>query len=136
MDGNRITTRYTKKYFSHPESAYKIQRRIIDKLKIGSFIFPNTMHGILADCAGEGDTVYEHTDPQWYPPRETLHCNLMLQKSINGGIPIIEGEEIDLNEKDLLCYYVSRVKHSSSEVVGKRLRLLYTFGFCINYKKI
>ena len=136
MEGNRVTTRYTKTFFEHSNSTYNIQRRIIDKLKIGSFIFPNVMHGILADCAYENDTVYEHIDPKWYPPRETLHCNLMLQKPIGGGIPIIEGKDIHLNEKDLLCYYVSKVRHSSSKVIGNKPRFLYTFGFCINYKKI
>ena len=133
MGGNRITTRYTHKFFSHTESAYNIQRRIIDKLNINSFIFPRTMHGIVVDCAKEDDIVTEHKDPQWWPPRETLHCNLILQKPFGGGIPLIENETIELDEKDLLCYYVSKVNHASTKVVGDKLRIIYSFGFCINY---
>ena len=110
MDGNRVTTRYSKD-FSFPEVAYSIQKRIINRLKFKDFKLPKYHHGIVASYAGENDTVFEHTDPQWYPPLDTLHCNLMLQKPIEGGKPIIEKEEINLIERDLLCYYVSEVNH-------------------------
>ena len=135
MKGNRITTRYSKD-FSFPEVAYSIQKRIINQLKFKDFKLPKYHHGIVASYAGENDTVFEHTDPQWYPPLETLHCNLMLQKSIKGGEPIINKKCIDLNERDLWCYYVSKVKHGSAKVIGNKPRLMYVFGFCIDYKEL
>ena len=135
MKGNRITTRYSKD-FSFPDTAYKIQKRIIDQLKFNDFKLPKYHHGIVASYAGENDTVFEHTDPQWYPPYETLHCNLMLQKPLEGGKPMINKKNIDLDERDLWCYYVSKVKHGSSKVIGSRPRLMYVFGFCIDYKDL
>ena len=129
---NRVTTRYSKD-FSFPEVAYKIQRRIIDQLKFKDFKLPKYHHGIVASYAGENDAIHKHRDPQWYPPYETLHCNLMLQKPIEGGKPIINKTDIDLNERDLWCYYVSKVPHGSSKVIGTRPRLMYVFGFCVEY---
>ena len=133
MKGNRITTRYSQG-FSFPDFAYKIQKRIIDQLKFKDFKLPKYHHGIVASYASENDTVFKHLDPQWHPPYETLHCNLMLQKPLKGGKPIIDKETIDLDERDLWCYYVSKVEHGSSKVIGKKPRLMYVFGFCINYE--
>ena len=135
MKGNRVTTRYSKD-FSFPETAYKIQQRIISKLKFKDFKLPKYHHGIVASYAGENDTVFEHLDPQWYPPYETLHCNLMLQKPLEGGKPTINKKSISINEKDLWCYYVSKVSHGSSKIMGNRPRLIYVFGFCVEYKPI
>jgi len=135
MNGNRITTRFSKD-FSFSDTAYKIQKRIISKLKFKDFKLPKYHHGIVASYAGENDTVFEHLDPQWYPPYETLHCNLMLQKPLEGGKPTINKKSININEKDLWCYYVSKVSHGSSKIMGNRPRLIYVFGFCIEYKPI
>jgi len=134
MNGNRITTRYSKD-FSFPDTAYKIQKRIITKLKFKEFKLPKYHHGMVASYAGENDTVFEHLDPQWYPPYETLHCNLMLQKPLKGGKPIINKKNINVNERDLWCYYVSKVPHASSKVRGNKARLMYVFGFCIDPKE-
>ena len=130
MKGNRITTRYSKD-FSFPPVAYNIQERIIDQLKLKNFKLPKYHHGIVASYAGENDTVYEHRDPQWYPPYETLHCNLMVQKPVAGGHPIINKEKIEVEERDLWCYYVSKVPHGSSKISGKKPRFMYVFGFCV-----
>ena len=129
---NRVTTRYSTD-FSFPASAYKIQKRIIDKLKFKKFKLPKYQDGIVASYAGKNDAIYEHRDPQWHPPYETLHCNLMLQKPIEGGKPIINKEAIDLDERDLWCYYVSKVDHGSSQISGDKPRLMYVFGFCVEY---
>ena len=80
--------------FLRSKIVYKIQKRIIDQLEFKDFKLPKYHHGIVASYAGENDTVFEHTDPQWYPPYETLHCNLMLQKSLQGGNPIINKKNI------------------------------------------
>ena len=135
MEGNRITTRYSED-FSFPDITYKIQKRIISKLKLKDFKLPKYHHGIVASYAGDNDTVYEHLDPQWYPPHETLHCNLMLQKPFEGGKPFIDKTNIDLDERDLWCYYVSKTPHGSSRIKGSRPRLMYVFGFSIDFKEL
>lgn len=134
MRGNRITTRYSNN-FSFPDIVFEIQKRIISKLKFNDYKLPKFHHGIVASYAGENDTVFEHLDPQWHPPYETLHCNLMLQKPYEGGKPIINKVNIDLDERDLWCYYVSKTPHGSSEIIGNRPRLMYVFGFCIDFKE-
>jgi len=140
MGGNRITTRYSTE-FSFPETAYIIRKRIkkylINELKlIDDFKIPKFQDGIVASYAGENDTVYEHKDPQWYPSYETLHCNLMLQKSLKGGEPVINKKRIELRERDLWCYYVSKIKHGAAKVIGNKPRLMFVFGFCVKYKNL
>jgi hypothetical protein len=60
----------------------------------------------------------------------------MLQKPLEGGKPTINKKSISINEKDLWCYYVSKVSHGSSKIMGNRPRLIYVFGFCVEYKPI
>ena len=131
MKGNRITTRYSKD-FSFSPLVYKLQKRIIEKLKFKNFKLPPYQDGIVASYAGENDTVYEHQDPQWHPPYETLHCNLLVQKPVAGGHPIINKKKIEVEERDLWCYYVSKVPHGSSKISDKKPRLMYVFGFCVD----
>tara|TARA_R110000744_G_scaffold354381_2_gene460777 strand:- start:339 stop:863 length:525 start_codon:yes stop_codon:yes gene_type:complete len=135
MNGNRITTRYSKKFSFH-DTAYVVQKRIIDKFKFKDFKLPEYNDGIVASYAGDKDTVYEHFDPQWYPPKETLHCNLMLQKPLEGGKPFINRVNINLDERDLWCYYVSKTAHGCSQTKGSKPRLMYVFGFCIDYEDL
>ena len=135
MKGNRLTTRYSKD-FSFPPLAYKLKKRIIDELKLKNFKLPEYHDGMVASYAGENDTVCNHRDWQWHPPYETFHCNLMVQKPLAGGHPIINNEKIDVEERDLWCCYVSKVTHGSSKIIGKRPRLIYVFGFCMEYKPI
>ena len=139
MEGNRITTRYSSD-FSFPQTAYNIRKRIkeylVNKFKFSDFKMPKFHDGIVASYAGEKDFVYEHKDPQWYPNYETLHCNLMLQKSLEGGEPIINKKSIKLNERDIWCYYVSKVKHGAAKVLGSKPRLMFVFGFCVKYQDL
>ena len=139
MGGNRITTRFSTN-FSYPDIAYKIKKRVtkylIDIFKFNDFKEPKFHHGMVASYASHNDVCIEHLDPQYHDFYETLHCNLMLQKPLKGGEPIIEDEYVNLNERDLWCYYVSKVRHGAAKVTGNIPRLMFVFGFCVKYKAL
>lgn len=85
----------------------------------------------------DGAFVHEHTDPapEGY---EHVRCNLMIKKPKVGGLPIIDGEELDVDEGDLWLCLASLEKHSSTPISGGE-RIIFSFGALIeraNVEKI
>ena len=132
MKGKRLTTRYSDN-FIFPSLCYKIQDRIITTLKLENSHLANFKDGMVASYAEPGDTCYIHKDPIWKENTITLHSNIKLSNN-KGGEPIIEGEKIRLNKKDMWTYPVSNVNHGSDMVLGKAPRIMWVFGFSINQK--
>jgi hypothetical protein len=131
MNGYRSTTRYSEpSSFDFPKLAYEIQKKIISTFKFKDYTLPPYKDGMVASHALPKDTCYEHTDPIWIENKVTLHCNVALS-NFKGGEPFIDGESIDFNKGDLLCYPVSLIPHGSKEVLGKNSRNIWIFGFCL-----
>ncbi len=82
----------------------------------------------------DGAFVHPHTDPA---PDGFVHtrCNLMLKKPKQGGNPIIDGEEIDVEEGDLWLCLASMEFHSSTPIKGGG-RLIFSFGGLVPVKQI
>lgn len=131
MGGNRKTTRYLNGDIKFPDVALKIRNRIKQHLKLEDIVRPPFIEGMVASYAEPGDTCYEHIDPEWHEEHHTLHCNVIVQKPKSGGNVIIEGQEYDMPQGDIICYYVSDLKHSVTEVIGEVPRLMWIFGFCV-----
>ena len=143
LRGTRLTTRYSDEYettFSFPEIAYKVRQKIINYLgsKIEHFSYkqPIYKHGIVNGIGFNGDVVYSHKDPVWYPGTYTLHCNIISQKSLEGGVTWIEGVKYETEVNDLLVYKVSNLLHQVDEIKGNIPRILWVFGFSINERLI
>jgi len=132
MGGIRLTTRYSND-FIFPKKSYEIKEKIIDKLNITGFSFPNYKDGMVASYAAPGDTCKQHKDPIWKENTVTLHCNIKLSES-TGGNPIIEDEKINLKKEDMWIYPVSNVSHGSDLVTGTTPRTMWIFGFCITHE--
>lgn len=126
----RRTTRFTTdRDINFPKEAYDIQKRIIDTLKIENFKYPPFCHGMIASYAHVNNICYAHFDPVWYEGMETIHCNVVIQKS--GGAEImIDGITYLPEEGDLMCYNVCKSLHSVTEVLDNP-RMLWIFGYCM-----
>jgi len=74
----------------------------------------------------DGAFVHPHTDPS---PDGFVHtrCNVMLKKPKEGGNPVIDGEEIYIEEGDLWLCLASLELHSSTPIKGGE-RLIFSFG--------
>lgn len=131
MGGNRKTTRYINKDIDFPKVALEIRERLKNYLNLKDIIKPPFTKGMVASYAEPGDTCYEHTDPVWCEGYYTMHCNVIVQKPEGGGNVVIEDQEFDMPEGDIICYYVSGLKHSVTEVLGGKNRLMWIFGFCV-----
>ena len=136
VERTRLTTRYHKNCSDiiFPNAAIEIQNKLQDILKSNgkSFIVcPNYCHGIVNGIGFEGGDIYEHIDPIYKQNTFTLHCNIISQKSIEGGTTYIDGKKYETNETDLLMYPVSQIRHFVDKIVGNIPRILWVFGFCI-----
>lgn len=122
---------------NYPKSAYNIQNKIIERLNLHDCKNPPSfVDGIVNGIGFEGGSICNHIDPVYYPDTHTLHCNVITQKSESGGVTIIENVSYDIDEGDLLCYVVSKHNHEVTKTIGKKLRILWVFGFCIDDVKL
>lgn len=82
----------------------------------------------------DGAFVHPHTDPA---PDGFVHtrCNLMLKKPKEGGNPVLDGEELDIEERDLWLCLASMELHSSTPIKGGE-RLIFSFGGLVPIKQI
>jgi hypothetical protein len=82
----------------------------------------------------DGAFVHPHTDPA---PDGFVHtrCNVMLQKPKEGGNPVLDGEELDIEEGDLWLCFASMELHSSTPIKGGE-RLIFSFGGLVPVKQI
>ena len=78
----------------------------------------------------EGAFVHEHIDPA-PESYEHVRCNLMIKKPAFGGMPVIDGEELVVNEGDLWLCLASLEKHSSTQISGGE-RIIFSFGALID----
>lgn len=131
MKGVRKTTRYLNDDIKFPQIALEIRERLKNYLALEDIIRPPFTNGMVASYAEPGDTCYEHTDPVWCEGHHTMHCNVIVQKPECGGNVVIEGKEFDMPEGDIICYYVSELKHSVTKVTGNNNRLMWIFAFCV-----
>jgi hypothetical protein len=78
----------------------------------------------------EGAFVHEHSDPapEGY---EHVRCNLMIKKPLVGGMPIIDGAELAIEEGDLWLCLASLEKHASTPISGGE-RVTFSFGALVN----
>lgn len=140
MKGNRVTTRFsTNMDFKYPSIIKDLRNKIVDLLDLdkeeNDKIYPPFKEGAVASCAFTGDTCYEHIDPIWYNGFHTMHCNIITQAPENGGNLVLNGVLEQMNERELICYLVSKLPHATTLIEGSKERLMWVFGFCIQDDK-
>lgn len=82
----------------------------------------------------EGASVHKHRDPA---PDGYVHtrCNWMIKKPKTGGNPVLDDEEIEVEEGDLWLCLASLEDHSSTPIYGGE-RLIYSFGALVSMEQI
>lgn len=144
MNPNLLDTRKTTRSINantkkiiYPKNAYNIQKNIINYFNLNNFKYPPVFkNGIVCGVGTSGDSVYLHQDPVHYKNTYTLHANFIIQKPENGGSIIINKNKYNLEEKDMLLFVSSHLKHEVETVVGNKERVLWCFGFCVDKETI
>jgi hypothetical protein len=81
-------------------------------------------------CNTEGGFVHRHVDPS-PPGKHHIRMNIMLSKPLSGGEPVIDGRKIQIEERDLWCFYPSFMPHESLPVRGSRKRFVISIGILV-----
>lgn len=149
MDGNNPRSRFTTRMenfqvanesgfsINYPKVCYNVQDRIKNFFNLHDCQNPRSFYdGIVNGIGFSPGLIEEHIDPVYVPGTNTLHCNIITQNCISGGITIIEGESFPLEEGDLLMYVVSKHTHRVTNIQGPRERILWVFGFCVDDEKL
>jgi hypothetical protein len=134
----RLTTRFSNNhYINYPKTSYDIQNRIVNLLGLELCKKPPSFFdGIVNGIGFEGGSICSHVDPIYFEGTQTLHCNVVSQKSNTGGVTVIENVAYEIDEGDLLCYVVSKLKHEVTPTAGDKNRILWVFGFCVTDEKL
>jgi hypothetical protein len=123
-DGRRFATQEEAPYWKEAFAEFRLNPTSVEPM------FKNLTGNHFQD----GAFVHPHTDPA---PDGFVHtrCNLMLKKPKQGGNPVIDGEEIDVEEGDLWLCLASMEFHSSTPIKGGE-RLIFSFGGFVPVKQI
>lgn len=92
--------------------------------KFGIFIGVNTETGF----------VHEHTDPA-KDGYVHFRLNFLVSKPYAGGVPVVNGNEIEVEEFESWINCASKWPHKSTPVVGKKPRIVLSLGALITEKQ-
>lgn len=122
---------------NYPRVCYNIQERIKNFFHLENYESPPSFYdGIVNGIGFSPGVIEDHIDPVYIDGTHTLHCNIISQNSVSGGVTTIEGNEYPVENGDLLMYIVSKHNHYVSEIEGDIPRILWVFGFCIDDDKL
>lgn len=112
-----------------PEEAWEIKRQIIDAFDLHD-AEQEPMFRDLCGLITQGGAVHEHTDPD-HNGKQHVRFNVLVSKPLRGGMPVLDGQELELAEGEVWRCDASRVFHSCTTVVGVKPRVVLSFGFLL-----
>jgi len=112
-----------------PVSFWEIRDRAIAHFSITDYEY-EPMFKCFLGCNAENGFVHSHLDRE-SSGRRHVRMNIMLSKPAAGGHPVVQGKEIEINERDLWCFYPARMLHGSTPVVGARKRFVLSIGILV-----
>ena len=116
---NQVTTPISKLLVNYREQVFK-------DFCLSSFE-EEPMFGIFLGVNTENGFVHEHRDPTkdgFYHTR----LNFLVSKPIEGGIPVINGEEFSVKDGESWINLACEWRHSSTPVVGDKPRIVLSLG--------
>jgi len=114
---------------SVPDIFWEIRHRAVSRFSVTDYE-DEPKYRCFLGCNTEGGFVRRHTDPS---PLEKHHIrmNIMLSKPISGGYPIVNDKMIQVEERDLWCFYPELMPHESTPVLGSRNRFVLSIGILV-----
>jgi hypothetical protein len=109
----------------------EIKNRIIEIEELSDKWF-EPYRGDVVSIQRNGGKVPEHIDHN--PIDQTLYSrryNVFISLPENGGLPVYDGEVLNVVEKCLLRVESGLVKHSTTIIEGEKPRIILSYGFAI-----
>ena len=104
-----------------------IKRRVLEAYGLEDVPRIDGGLGSILSWHEEGGFVQPHTDK--YEDNKHYRFNLILSLPKEGGIPIYNGKELEVEERMLLPYDAGEYLHSSTKTVGDTPRIMLSFGW-------
>jgi hypothetical protein len=109
----------------------EIKNRIVEIEELSDKWF-EPYRGDVVSIQRNGGKVPEHIDHN--PTDETLYSrryNVFISLPENGGLPIYDGEVLNVVERCLLKVESGLIKHSTTVINGEIPRIILSYGFAI-----
>lgn len=126
---HRYYKRYEEGDAEVPDLFWHVRRRAVSTFCVTDFEDEPGFKCFLG-CNTEGGTVQRHTDPS-PPERHHIRMNIMLSKPVAGGCPVVDDKVVEVEERDLWCFFPSLMPHESTPVMGKRKRFVLSIGILV-----
>ncbi|HEY6579149.1 MAG TPA: hypothetical protein VIY09_07480, partial [Rhizomicrobium sp.] len=129
MGQHRYFHRYDQGDPAVPEMFWNVRRRAISTFSVADYE-DEPGYKCFLGCNTEGGFVQRHTDSA---PQDKHHVrmNIMLSKPLGGGEPVVGGKALQVDERDLWCFYPAVMVHESTPVIGKRKRYVLSIGILV-----
>lgn len=107
----------------------------IKNMEPDSALYPTLFSCIYSTSLqeGVGRGVHTHNDPRGQNNEIQVRFNFLVQKSAEGGEPVVNSRLINLTEKDGMILFASEWKHSAMPVQGNTARVLLSIGYLVDY---
>jgi len=99
---------------------------VIEEPSFGNFLGVNNT----------GAYVHEHKDGKGPNNEWHVRLNFLIQKPLGGGMPVINGNTLSLNENDCWINLASQWYHSSTPVEGNRSRIVLSLGSFVDQSSV
>jgi hypothetical protein len=126
--GGRYFSSY-KEGDSVPDCCWEVRRRAVSAFSVEEYE-DEPRYKCFLGCNTKGGFIHPHRDPSPQGKRH-VRMNIMLSKPKKGGYPVIEGKVIEINERDMWCFYPTFMRHESTPVVGVRKRFVLSIGILV-----
>jgi hypothetical protein len=121
-----------------PEEFWRIRRRVVDRLGL-SDLRDDPYKGSYLTYVAAGGEVHEHRDARLQVDGRSmalLRCNVLLARASRGGMPVIDGEEIDVADRGMWAFHPTELLHSATTVSGEVGRVTLSFGFVVDPDRV
>ena len=106
--------------------AYNIRNRVYEQFGISSFK-EEPIFGVFLGVNAESGFVHQHTDATENGLYH-VRLNFMLSKPYEGGMPVINEQEFNVDEGESWVNLASEWFHRSTPVVGDKIRVVLSLG--------
>jgi hypothetical protein len=107
---------------------------VIDRLGLAE-LEEDHYKGSFLSYTAPGTGVHAHRDARLMiagEERPILRCNVLFKRPEEGGLPILEQNEIDVLDRGMWAFFPTEVLHAASPVRGNAYRGLLSFGFLVH----
>jgi hypothetical protein len=127
-----IDNRYGRRYASQPDAPFWSEAFSCFNLR------PDCVEPKEKNFTGnhylDGAFTHDHID-EAKDDYVHVRCNLMIKKPPIGGNPILDGEEVHVDEGDLWLCLASLERHSSTPISGGE-RIIFSFGALVSEDQV